>query len=86
MSLFFKFVYTQVEECFASSERGGGRLGGEVGKKQNNDLILSKETSAFQELKEQRYFNLIHIIHKLKFHQHFQLSYTTDVYILQKSL
>lgn len=59
-----------------------------MGKKQNNDLILSKVTLAFQELKEQRYFNLIHIIHKvkLKFHQHFQLSCTTDVYILQKSL
>lgn len=52
MSLFFKFVYTQVEECFASSERGGGTLRGEVGKKQNNDLILSKVTLAFQELKE----------------------------------
>lgn len=28
------FVYTQVEECFASSERGGERIGGEMGKKQ----------------------------------------------------
>lgn len=63
MSLFFKFVYTQVEEWFASSERGGRRLGWEVGKKQNNDLILPKVTLAFQKLKEERYFSLIHEIH-----------------------
>lgn len=53
MLLFFKFVCSQVEECFASSEKGGGRLGEKVGKKQNNALILSKVTLAFQELKEQ---------------------------------
>jgi len=55
MSLFS--VYTQVEECFASSERGGRRLGREVVEKQDNYLVLSKVISAFQELREQRYFN-----------------------------
>lgn len=30
--LFFLFVHTQAKECFASSKRGGGRLGGDVEK------------------------------------------------------
>lgn len=75
-------------ECFTLCERGGRWLGLGMGKKDSNDLILSKVTLAFQETKEEKYFNLIHTIHKigLKFPYRFLLSSSTDVYILKKSL
>lgn len=59
-----------------------------MGKKDSNDLILSKVTLAFQETKEEKYFNLIHTIHKigLKFPYRFLLFSSIDVYILKKSL
>lgn len=44
----------------------GNGLDWRVGKKESNDLILSKVTLAFQETKEEKYFNLIYAIHKIE--------------------